>query len=54
MRGDIDGTRRLTAYRVEGVEFFSGGEPDVLAVIRNAMHGVDARKGSVFVDDLGR
>jgi hypothetical protein len=35
------------------VELVSGSKPNVLTVIRDAMHVVDARKGSVLTDDFG-
>ena len=53
MRGDIDRAQRLAARRIEGVQPVAGGEPDVLAVIGDAMHLVDTRKGPVFAEDFG-
>src|SRR5918995_6610800 len=41
MRGDLDRTQRRPARRIEGVELFSGREPDVLTVIRDPMHVLD-------------
>jgi len=54
MRGDIDRAQGLPARRIEGVQRVSGSKPDVLTVIRDSMHVVDTRKGSIFTDDLGR
>ena len=53
MRGDIDRAQRLPARRIEGVQLVSGSKPDVLAVIRDSIHAVDARKGSIFTEDFG-
>ena len=53
MRGDIDRAQRLPARGIEGVQLVSGGKPDVLAVVRDPMHAVDTRKGSILTDDLG-
>jgi hypothetical protein len=54
MRGDLDRAHRLPARTIEGVQFVSGGKPDVPAVKRNPIHAVDTRKGSVLTEDLGR
>ena len=54
MRGDLDRAHRLPARRIEGVQFVSGGKPDVPAVKRNPIHAVDTRKGSVLAEDFGR
>src|SRR6202790_2306858 len=53
MRGDIDRAQRLPARRIEGVQLFSGGKPDVLTVKRNPTHLVDTRKGSIFTENFG-
>ena len=53
MRGDIDRAQRLPARRIEGVQLVSRRKPDVLTVIRDSMHAVDTRKGSILTDDLG-
>ena len=53
MRGDIDRAHRLSARRIEGVQLVSGCKPDVLAVIRDSMHAVGARKGSILTNDFG-
>src|SRR5712692_3486742 len=53
MRGDIERAQRLAARRIEGGQLVSGGNPDVLTVIRDAMHLVDTRKGAVLADDVG-
>ena len=54
MRGDIDRTQHLPACRIEGDQPVSNGKPDVLTVIRDSMHAVDTRKGSILTDDFGR
>src|SRR3989440_10691995 len=54
MRGDIDRAQRLPARRIEGVQRLSGSKPDVPAVIRDPMHALDTREGSILADDLGR
>src|SRR4029434_9429699 len=53
VRGHIDRAQRLAALGIERVQRVSCGKPDVLAVIRDPVHVVDARKGSVLADDLG-
>ena len=53
MRGDLDRAQHLPIRRIERVQLVSGGKPDVLTVIRNAMHVVDTRKGSVLTEDFG-
>ena len=53
MGGDIDRAQRLPARRIEGVQLVAGGKPDLLAVIGDAMHLVDARKGSILAEDFG-
>src|SRR5258708_1674078 len=53
MRGDSDRAQYLPARRIQSVQLVSSRKPDVLAVIRDAMHVVGTRKGSVFTDDLG-
>src|SRR5882762_5540974 len=53
MRGDLDGAQRLPARRIEGDQLVSSSKPDVLTVIRDSMHAVGARKGSILTDDLG-
>src|SRR5262245_51709731 len=51
MRGDIDRSEHLPAYRVEGAQPVSGGKPDVPTVIRDATHVLDIRKGSVLTNN---
>jgi hypothetical protein len=53
MRGDIDRAQGLPSRRIEGVQRVSGSKPDVLTVIRDAMHVVGTRKGPIFTDDFG-
>ena len=50
---DFNRAQRLAARRIEGVQPVSGSEPDLLAVIGDAMHVIDTRKGSIFTDDFG-
>src|SRR5205823_3160642 len=50
--GDIDRAQR-PARRIEGGQLVSSSKPDVLTVIRDAMHVVGTRKGPVLTDDLG-
>src|SRR5215475_4661213 len=52
-RGDRNRAKHLPARGIEGVQPVSTGKPDVLTVIRDAMHDVCTRKGSIFTDDLG-
>jgi hypothetical protein len=54
MRGDINRAQRLPARRIEGVQGVSGSKPDSLTIIRDPMHAVDTRKGSILTDDFGR
>src|SRR5580704_2046146 len=53
MRVGIDRAHDHAAFGIEGVEPVAGGEPDVPAVERQAMHVVGSGKGSVFAKDLG-
>jgi hypothetical protein len=53
MGGDIDGTHRLPAGRIKGVQLVSGRKPDALTVVRNSMYVVRTRKGSILADDFG-
>jgi hypothetical protein len=53
MRRGIDRAQRLPTRRIEGVQRVSGSKPDVLTVIRDSMHVVDTRKGSILANDLG-
>src|SRR5262245_40089157 len=54
VRGDIDRAQQLAAHRIEGVQLVSGSKPDVLTVVRDPMHLVDTRKGTILTDDFGR
>src|SRR5262245_60096465 len=54
IRGDIDRAQRLPRRSIKGVQFVSNSEPDVLTVIRDSMHVVDTRKGSILTNDFGR
>jgi hypothetical protein len=53
MRGDLDRAHPLPARRIEGVQFVSGGKPDVTAVKGNPMHAVDTRNRSILTEDFG-
>ena len=53
MGGDLDRALHLAIRRIEGVQLVAGGKPDVLTVERDAIHGVDAGKGSIFAEDFG-
>src|SRR5262249_6665964 len=52
MRGDVDRPQRLPAFRVQRGDRVSGSKPDVLSVIRDAVHTIDARKRTVFTHDF--
>ena len=52
MRGDVDRAHRRTARRIDGAQFVPEGDPDVLTVVRDAMHAVGTRKGTVLTNDL--
>src|SRR5262249_15110597 len=54
MPGDIERAHRFPAHRIEGMQLVSGSKPDVPTVIRDPMHVVDTRKGSILTDDFGR
>jgi hypothetical protein len=53
MGRDIDGADRLAARRIERIEAVAGGEPDMAAVIADAMHTIDALERAVLADDFG-
>src|SRR3989449_9938753 len=53
MPGDLDRAQQLPAGGIEGVQPVSRSKPDVLTVIRDSMHAVGTRKGSILTDDLG-
>ncbi|UCF53897.1 MAG: hypothetical protein JSV48_05910 [Bradyrhizobium sp.] len=53
MRGDIDGAGDLAAGRIDRIQLVTGCEPDMGAVIGDAVHGLDARKRPILRDDLG-
>src|SRR5208282_6568966 len=48
MRGNIDRAQHLPARRIEGVQLVSGSKPDLLTVIRDPIHALDTRKGSIL------
>src|SRR5262249_31523364 len=50
---DIDRAQRFPARGIEGDQRVSGSKPDMLTVVRDPMHVVDTREGSILADDLG-
>src|SRR6267143_862433 len=52
MRGNIDRAQDCPAGGIEGVQPVSGRKPDVLTVIGEPMHVLDARKGPIFPNDF--
>jgi hypothetical protein len=52
MRDDVERAHHLPALGIEGDHLVSCREPDLLTVIRDAVHVVDAREGSILTDDL--
>jgi len=54
VRGEVDRPQHFSARRIEGVQLVSGGKPDVLTVIRDAMHRVGTLEGSVLTNNFGR
>src|ERR1041385_3393280 len=53
MRRHFDGARRRPGRRIEGVQSVARSEPDMVAVERDAVHMVDARKRAILADDFG-
>jgi len=53
MRGDIDRAPRLSASGIEGNQLVSRRKPDLLTVIRDPVHAIDAWKRAVLMDYLG-
>ena len=49
---DIDRAQHLPVRWIKGVQRISSSKPDMLAVIRDSVHVVDARKGAILADDL--
>src|SRR5262249_29504517 len=49
----IDRAQCFPGRRIEGVYPVSSSKPDVLTVIRDSMHVIDTRKGSVLTNDFG-
>jgi hypothetical protein len=45
--------RRLSTFRIEGVQLVTGRKPNVPTVKRHAMHVVGTRKAAVLAKDLG-
>src|ERR1700683_4570044 len=53
MRNDIDRAQRLAAGGVEGVDLLPSRKPDILTIVRDAIHALGPRKGSVLSNDVG-
>ena len=53
MRRDVEGSQRLTAPRIEGLEGLPCSKPDLLTVVGHAVHVLDAWK-RVLTKDFGR
>lgn len=53
VRGDIERAQRLPVCRIEGTQFISKSEPDVLAVVADSMDVVGPRERSKLIYDLG-
>src|SRR5262249_61219154 len=51
--GDVDRAQRRPARGIEGVQLVAGSKPDVATVVRDPVHVVDTRKGSILTNDLG-
>jgi hypothetical protein len=51
---NIDRVRRLSIFRIEGIQLVAGCKPNVLPVKRHAMHAVGAWKGAVLAEDFCR
>jgi hypothetical protein len=51
MRGNINRAQRLPARRIEGNQLVSSSEPDLLTVVRDSMHSVGTRKGSILLEN---
>ena len=52
MRGDVDRAHLLAAFRVQGMQLFAGGEPDVLPVEGDAVYARRVVEGTVFANDF--
>ncbi|MNT36534.1 hypothetical protein D3C72_1726220 [compost metagenome] len=51
--GDVERARRPAAGRVKRDKARPGGEPHLLAVVGQPVHGVDAGKRAILAEDLG-
>ena len=49
---DVERAHGRAARRIQCVEAVAGGEPDPVAVIRDAPDLLDARKRAIFADDF--
>ncbi|MNL03998.1 hypothetical protein D3C87_1245550 [compost metagenome] len=52
MGGDIDEAQCLSAFRVEGIEFFATGKPHLLTVPSQAVHSVDTFKRPILTENF--
>jgi len=50
---DVEGPQLLAGSRIQAPQGVPGRKPDLLAVIGDAMHGIDARKGPILTSDFG-
>jgi glyoxylase-like metal-dependent hydrolase (beta-lactamase superfamily II) len=53
VRGDVDRAQHFAALGIEGIQLFSSGKPDLLAVVRDSSHALGTREGAVLADDFG-
>jgi hypothetical protein len=53
MRRDIDRALHLPARRIKGVQLISRGKPDIVPVISDTIHSLDARKGAILTNYFG-
>jgi hypothetical protein len=53
MCGNVDRAQGFPALGIEVDQLVPGSQPDALAVIRDAMHMLDARKGTILPHDFG-
>ena len=53
MRGDVDERCTVSRLRVNGRQRVSGGKPDALAVVGDAVHMVGAGERAVLANNLG-
>src|SRR4051812_21483991 len=53
VRGDVNGAQLCSTCRIQGSQRVPGRKPDLLAVVGNAVHGLDPRKGTILTSDFG-